>query len=67
MTPDAGTVAHADKLKEMQALLLSEMRRLDDPWRFSNQPGDDLQTPPGPGAKGGGKKKNAKKAAGAAQ
>ena len=33
---------YADKLAEMQALLLAEMRRLDDPYRFSNQPGDDL-------------------------
>lgn len=67
LTNLASDPAHADKLKEMQSLLLSEMRRLDDPWRFSNQPSDDLQPPPGPGAKGGGKKKNAKKAAGAAQ
>jgi arylsulfatase A-like enzyme len=29
---------YAAKLSEMQALLLSEMRRLDDPFRFSNQP-----------------------------
>jgi arylsulfatase A-like enzyme len=29
---------HAAKLSEMRALLLSEMRRLNDPWRFSNQP-----------------------------
>jgi choline-sulfatase len=47
---------HAGKLKEMQALLLSEMRRLDDPFRFSDQPGDDL-TPPPPSVA---KKKNAK-------
>jgi arylsulfatase A-like enzyme len=47
---------HADKLKEMQTLLLSEMRRLDDPWRFSNQPSDDLPTPPTPVKKA--KKKN---------
>lgn len=37
---------HADKLQEMEALLLAEMRRLDDPFRFSNQPGDDLPPPP---------------------
>jgi len=36
---------HAAKLDEMQALLLAEMRRLDDPYRFSNQPSDDLLTP----------------------
>jgi arylsulfatase A-like enzyme len=47
---------HADKLKEMEALLLAEMRRLDDPFRFSNQPGDDLPTPPTPAKKGKGKK-----------
>ncbi|TVQ02445.1 MAG: sulfatase [Planctomycetaceae bacterium] len=33
---------HADKLTEMRELLLAEMRRLDDPYRFSNQPADDL-------------------------
>jgi hypothetical protein len=42
---------HADKLKEMQALLLSEMRRLDDPFRFSDQPSDDLPPPPAPAKK----------------
>lgn len=36
---------HAVKLDEMRALLLAEMRRLNDPWRFSNQPDDGL-TPP---------------------
>jgi arylsulfatase A-like enzyme len=36
---------HAAKLAEMRALLLAEMRRLNDPWRFSNQPDDGL-TPP---------------------
>jgi arylsulfatase A-like enzyme len=36
---------HAAKLAEMQALLLAEMRRLDDPWRLWNQPADGL-TPP---------------------
>lgn len=45
---------HAAKLQEMKGLLLSEMRRLDDPWRFSDQPSDDLPTPPTP-------KKRAKK------
>jgi arylsulfatase A-like enzyme len=48
---------NAAKLKEMQALLLSEMRRLDDPYRFSNQPGDNLPPPPAPAKKGKGKKK----------
>ncbi len=36
---------HAAKLAEMRALLLAEMRRLDDPWRFSNQPNDGLTFP----------------------
>jgi len=31
---------YADKLAEMEALLLTEMRRLDDPWRLWNQPAD---------------------------
>lgn len=48
---------NAAKLKEMQALLLSEMRRLGDPYRFSNQPGDDLPPPPAPAKKGKRKKK----------
>ena len=37
---------HAGKLKEMEALLLSEMRRLNDPWRLWNQPKDGLTPPP---------------------
>lgn len=41
----------AEKLTEMQALLLSEMRRLDDPYRFSNQPSDDLPPVPRPAPK----------------
>lgn len=48
LTNLASNPAHAAKLAEMQALLLSEMRRLNDPWRFSNQPGDDLPVPPAP-------------------
>jgi hypothetical protein len=40
--------AQAAKLSEMQGLLLAEMRRLEDPWRFSNQPSDNL--PPTPAA-----------------
>ena len=39
---------HAAKLAEMEALLLSEMRRLDDPYRLWNQPKDGLQPPPEP-------------------
>ncbi len=42
---------HADKLKEMQALLLAEMRRLEDPYRFSDQPSDDLPPLPAKAAK----------------
>jgi arylsulfatase A-like enzyme len=37
---------YADKLKEMEELLLAEMRRLDDPWRLWNQPDDGLTPPP---------------------
>lgn len=36
---------YAAKLAEMEALLLSEMRRLDDPWRLWNQPNDGLSEP----------------------
>jgi arylsulfatase A-like enzyme len=36
---------YADKLTEMEALLLKEMRRLDDPWRLWNQPQDGLVAP----------------------
>ena len=38
--------AHAKKRAEMEALLLAEMRRLDDPYRLWDQPADGL-TPPG--------------------
>ncbi len=33
---------HAKIVEHMKSLLLSEMRRLDDPFRFSDQPSDDL-------------------------
>ncbi len=36
---------HAAKLAEMRSLLLEEMRKLNDPWRFSNQPDDGLVPP----------------------
>ncbi len=36
---------YAKKLAEMEGLLLSEMRRLHDPYRLWNQPDDGL---PGP-------------------
>lgn len=38
----AGDPKYAAKLAEMEALLLSEMRRLDDPARLWNQPDDGL-------------------------
>jgi arylsulfatase A-like enzyme len=44
----AGDARHAAKLAEMEALLLAEMRRLHDPWRLWNQPGDGLAPPPEP-------------------
>lgn len=42
----AGDPKHAGKLKEMEAHLLAEMRRLDDPYRLWDQPRDGLKTPP---------------------
>jgi choline-sulfatase len=42
----AGDPRHAAKLAEMEALLLSEMRRLHDPYRLWNQPKDGLTPPP---------------------
>jgi choline-sulfatase len=36
---------YAEQRAEMEALLLSEMRRLDDPWRLWDQPADDLPPP----------------------
>lgn len=41
----AADPAHAAKLAEMKALLLAEMRRLDDPYRFSDQPADTPAAP----------------------
>ncbi len=37
---------YADKLAEMEALLLEEMRRLHDPYRLWNLPDDGLAPPP---------------------
>lgn len=37
--------AHAEKLREMKALLLAEMRKHNDPWRFQDQPDDGLVPP----------------------
>jgi arylsulfatase A-like enzyme len=51
----AGDPRYAEKLQEMEALLLAEMRRLHDPWRLWNQPDDGL-TPPEPTP--GGNRKN---------
>ncbi|NNM27892.1 MAG: sulfatase-like hydrolase/transferase [Akkermansiaceae bacterium] len=45
---------HAAKLAEMEALLLAEMRRLDDPYRLWNQPQGEANPPDaGKPAKGG--------------
>jgi arylsulfatase A-like enzyme len=38
----AGNPEHAAKLAQMEALLLDEMRRLDDPYRLWNQPQDEI-------------------------
>ncbi len=38
--------AHAAKLKEMEALLLAQMRGLHDPYRLWDQPDDGLEPPP---------------------
>lgn len=51
LTNLAGDPAHAAKLKEMEALLLEEMRRLNDPYRLWNQPDDGLTPPKGRGKK----------------
>jgi choline-sulfatase len=37
---------YAKQLAEMESLLLAEQRRLDDPYRLSNQPRDGLTPPP---------------------
>lgn len=41
----AGDSRYAAKLREMEALLLAEMRRHDDPYRLWNQPADGLKFP----------------------
>jgi len=38
----AADPAYSAQLSKMQTLLLAEMRRLDDPFRFTNQPSDNL-------------------------
>lgn len=53
-TPESGQVnlasnpRYAEKLAEMEAVLLEEMRRLDDPFRLWNQPPDGLPPSPTP-------------------
>lgn len=37
---------YAEQLQQMRALLLAEMRRLDDPYRLGNQPDDGLPSLP---------------------
>lgn len=54
----ASDPAHGVKLAEMRALLLREMRRLNDPFRFANQPSDNLPPPPTPTPKGKGQGKS---------
>ena len=50
----------ADKLREMEALLLAEMRRLDDPYRLWDQPNDGLEAPTADPPKQRRKRKKAK-------
>lgn len=57
----AGDPRYAEQLKEMEALLLAEMRRLDDPWRLWNQPDDGLTPPPEGKPAGQGRKRNNQK------
>lgn len=45
LTDLAENPEYAEKLAEMEGLLLSEMRRLDDPYRLWNQPDDGLKPP----------------------
>jgi choline-sulfatase len=55
---------YADKLREMESLLLAEMRRLDDPYRLWNQPAAEAKALPeakGPKAKGSNAKRPAAK------
>ncbi|MCA9047917.1 MAG: sulfatase-like hydrolase/transferase [Planctomycetaceae bacterium] len=53
---------YAEQLAEMQALLLSEMRRLNDPYRLWNQPNDGLEPPSEPVRKKNRSPKNGRKA-----
>lgn len=45
LTDLAEDPAHAEKLAEMEAVLLEEMRLHDDPYRLWDQPDDGLNTP----------------------
>lgn len=45
LTNLAADPAHEATRKEMEALLLAEMRRLDDPYRLWDQPDDGLEPP----------------------
>ena len=45
LTDLAENPAYADRLVEMEALLLAEMRRVEDPYRLWNQPDDGLHPP----------------------
>ena len=53
---------HDQKRKELETLLLAEMRRLDDPYRLWDQPDDGLPIPetrnPDPNEKKSKRKKN---------
>jgi hypothetical protein len=52
LTNLADDPAYHRKLKEMEDLLLSEMRRLNDPYRLWNQPTDGLNPPQERAARG---------------
>jgi arylsulfatase A-like enzyme len=52
----ANDPTHAEKLGEMESLLLAEMRRVDDPYRMWDQPDDGLTPPAGNKKKRGNKK-----------
>jgi choline-sulfatase len=58
----AKTPQHTATLAKMKELLLTEMRRLEDPYRFSDQPADNLpeipQSPPRPRKKAKAKEAN---------
>jgi hypothetical protein len=51
---------YANKRKEMETLLLAEMRRLHDPWRLWDQPTDGLTPPPDIPSAGKAKKNKSK-------